>query len=161
MAETSPSFTVTMNDGKSAKPEQPVPEPASKDMTWTERQADHQVHRHCRDAAVAHRRRHAHRAHVRSLLRKRCGRQVRSPRHLLLERRPGRLVGHGQHRRLGPASRAHQYHQAAALPHEARGQSLLASAHDRPGVPGRHGHRLLEGGRGLRPEEGLGRRRRR
>lgn len=36
MAETSPSFTVTMNDGKSAKPEQPVPEPASKDMTWTD-----------------------------------------------------------------------------------------------------------------------------
>ena len=36
MAETSPSFPVTMNDGKSAKPEQPVPEPASKDMTWTD-----------------------------------------------------------------------------------------------------------------------------
>ncbi len=35
MAETSPSFTVTMNDGKSAKPEQPVPEPASKQLTWT------------------------------------------------------------------------------------------------------------------------------
>ena len=36
MAEPSPSFTVTMNDGKSAKPAQPVPEPASKDMTWTD-----------------------------------------------------------------------------------------------------------------------------
>ncbi|MFR5828121.1 MAG: hypothetical protein ACLUE1_03200 [Adlercreutzia equolifaciens] len=30
---------------------------------------------------------------------------------------------------------------------------LLASAHDRPGVPGRHGHRLLEGGRGYDPKK--------
>ena len=36
MAETSPSFTVTMNDGKSTQPEQPVPEPASKQLTWTD-----------------------------------------------------------------------------------------------------------------------------
>ena len=36
MAETTPSFTVTMNDGaKGAAPAQPVPEPASKAMTWT------------------------------------------------------------------------------------------------------------------------------
>ena len=106
MAETSPSFTVTMNDGKSTQPEQPVPEPASKQLTWTDGKQTvkytataEMLPLHTDDGTLI--------GHMFALSYVSDAADKSD--------RPVTFVGHGEHRRLGPAPRAHQLHQAAAL----------------------------------------------
>ena len=78
MAETSPSFTVTMNDGRAPNQSSPFLSRPASDMTWTDGK---QTIKYTATAEMLplHRRRHAHRAHIRPLPRKRCGRSPIAP----------------------------------------------------------------------------------
>ena len=151
-----------MNDGKSAKPEQPVPEPASKDMTWTDGKQTikytataEMLPLHTDDGTLI--------GHMFALsyVSDAADKSDR-PATFCWNGGPGGSSAMVNIGGSGPRRVPINTIKQLPCPYEARGQSLLASAHDRPGVPGRHGHRRpRSAGRGLRPEEGLGRRRRR
>lgn len=161
MAETSPSFTVTMNDGKSAKPEQPVPEPASKQLTWTSGKQTikytataEMLPLHTDDGTLIG---HMFALSYVSDAADKSDRPVT----FCWNGGPGGSSAMVNIGGLGP--RRVPINTIKQLPCPTKPEdnpySLLPTTD--LVYQDAHGHWLLEGGRGLRPEEGLGRRRRR